>query len=133
MTKKILLIDDLANDVQLTLYALKACGIESSVVEEFDGAEGLLRLADDPDISLVLLDLKLPKVNGFEFLKIVRSNPRFVGLPIVIVSNSNVPSDRTRAEVLGSSGYVVKDLDLQQFKSSLCLALEPFRNLLVWP
>lgn len=133
MTKKILLIEDSANDVHLTVHALRSCGIDSPVVEELDGAEGLLRLADDSDIGLVLLDLKLQKINGFDFLKIVRSNPRFVGLPVVVVSNSSIPSDRARADVLGASGYVVKDFDLQQFKVSLSLALEPFRHLLIWP
>lgn len=133
MTKKILLIEDSANDAQLTLHALRACGIENPVVEEFDGAEGLLRLADDSDVALILLDLKLQKINGFEFLKIVRSNPRFVGLPVVVVSNSNAPSDRIRADMLGASGYVVKDFDLKDFKVSLCQALEPFRHLLIWP
>lgn len=133
MTKKILLIEDSVNDAQLTLHALRTCGIENPVVHEFDGAEGLIRLADDPEIGLVLLDLKLQKINGFEFLKIVRSNPRFVELPVVIVSNSSVLSDRTRTEMLGASGYIVKDFDLEEFRVSIVHTLKPFRTLLIWP
>jgi len=130
MTRKILLVDDSLHDAEFTLHALKHCKINNPVVYAEDGRVALTQLANDPDIALVLLDLKMRIVDGYEFLKIVRADPTFVHVPIVIVTGSNLLADRARVEVLGASSYVVKEFDLQSFSDSLCRALEPFLPML---
>lgn len=128
--KKILLVEDSQHDAEFTLHALDYCGIRNPVEHADDGASGLWHLSTDESIGIVLLDLKLRVVDGFELLKIMRADPRFASMPVIIVSTSILPADRTRTELLGASGYVVKDYDLRQFSDSICAALAPFQNLL---
>lgn len=122
MTKKILLVDDLLFDVMLTQRAIKDCGVEHEIVVVADGAEAL-RLLDSHKFDLVLLDIKMPRVDGFEVLKHIQNTPSLSQTPVVIVSSSQLDSDRVRAEVLGASAYVHKALDYSEFQQSLKLTL----------
>jgi two-component system response regulator len=130
MPKKILLVEDSQHDAEFTLHALQHCRILNSVIHADDGGTGLWHLATTPDIALVLLDLKLRTLDGFELLKIMRADPRFVNMPVIVVSTSILPSDRSRAEVLGASGFVTKDYDLKNFSEAICLAFAPYEDLL---
>lgn len=131
MVKKILLVEDSLNDAEFSLLALEHCRILNPVVHADDGAVGLWHLATDTEIGLVLLDLKLRTVNGFELLKIMRADPRMVDMPVIVVSTSTTAADRTRALMLGASGFVEKEPDLQRFKDAVCVAIDPFQDLLV--
>lgn len=133
MSKKILLVEDSRHDAEFTLHALDHCRIHNPVVHADDGATGLWHLATDNQIAVVLLDLKLRTLDGFELLKIMRADPRFVDTPVIVVSTSTIHSDRARTELLGASGFVTKELDLQRFSDAICVALAPFQHLLQPP
>lgn len=120
----ILLVEDNADDVELTLRALKQYNITNSVVVVRDGAEALDWLFGtgeyaDRDISVlptvILLDLKLPKVNGLEVLKQVRANERTELLPVVILTSSKEERDVINGYKFGCNSYVQKPVDFIQF------------------
>lgn len=128
MPQKILLIEDSALDAELTIHALDYCGFKNTVIHAFDGGVALWHLAVDSDIAVILLDLKLRVVGGFEFLTMFRADPKNSGIPVVILSGSVHLDDRERAAQLGTSDYVVKDPDPQRFRDALCRALTPLQN-----
>ena len=120
----ILLVEDNQQDEILTLRALKKHNIHNEVVVARDGAEALDWLfvrgefSDrDPNIKpqIILLDLKLPKLNGLEVLKEIRSNPETKRLPVVILTTSNEDADILTGYDLGANSYVRKPVDFDQF------------------
>ncbi len=126
--KVILLIEDNPDDEALTLRALKKNNIINEVVVARDGAEALDYLfcrgkyADrDPQIQpeLVLLDLKLPKVDGLEVLKALRSEPSTRRLPVVILTSSNEQRDILAGYDLGANSYIRKPVDFTQFTEAV--------------
>lgn len=122
MVKKILLVDDLLFDVVLTQRALHDCEVEHEITTVADGAEAL-RLLDTRQFDLVLLDIKMPRVDGFDVLKHIQNTPSLSRIPVVIVSSSQLEADRVRAELLGASAYVHKSFDYSEFQQSLKLTL----------
>jgi two-component system, response regulator len=122
--KVILLVEDNPDDEALTLRALKKNNIRNEVVVARDGAEALDYLFGtgkyaERDTALlpqvVLLDLKLPKVEGLEVLRRVRADERTRLLPIVILTSSNEEQDRIDGYGLGANSYVRKPVDFNQF------------------
>jgi len=120
--KTILLVEDNPKDEALTLRALRKSNILNKVVVAHDGAEALDYLfapdaegALKPLPQLVLLDLKLPKVDGHEVLKRIRAEPRTQVLPVVILTTSVEDSDRLDGYRLGANSYVRKPVDFTQF------------------
>jgi two-component system response regulator len=122
--KYVLLVEDNPDDEELTLVALKENHIGNPVVVVRDGAEALEYFfgpegqADADSQSLpvvVLLDLKLPKVNGLEVLRRLRENDRTKYLPIVILTSSKEEEDRLQSYALGANSYVRKPVDFGQF------------------
>ena len=122
--KVILLVEDNPDDEALTLRALKSNHIGNEVVVARDGVEALDYLfatgryegrntAELPQV--VLLDLKLPKLNGLEVLKRVRNDPRTQLLPIVILTSSNEDQDLVEGYSNGANSYVRKPVDFNQF------------------
>lgn len=122
MRKKVLLVDDQLFDVALTRQALQDCNIEHEVVAALDGYEGLAQL-NSQRFDVVLLDLKMPKVDGFEVLVQIRKQPSLSSAPVIVLSNSNLAIDRSRAEALGAVEFVHKALDYAEFKHDLKTAL----------
>lgn len=120
--KKVLLVDDQLLDVALTRQALNDCSIEHEIVAAFDGFEGLTQLSSDK-FDVVVLDLKMPRVDGYEVLAQMRMQPRLSTTPVIVVSNSDLQVDRNRATTLGAVEYVHKSLDYAEFKDSLKAAL----------
>jgi two-component system response regulator len=123
-TKVILLVEDNPDDEALTLRALKKNNIKNEVVVARDGAEALDYLFATGkyvgrDTSLlpqvVLLDLKLPKIEGLEVLRRVRADDRTKLLPVVILTSSNEDQDRIAGYGLGANSYVRKPVDFSQF------------------
>jgi two-component system response regulator len=120
----VLLVEDNPDDEELTLVALKENQIGNPVVVVRDGAEALDYLLGtgqyaDADIAtlpvVVLLDLKLPKVNGLEVLRRLRDNDRTKYLPVVILTSSKEEEDRLQSYALGANSYVRKPVDFGQF------------------
>ena len=122
--KVILLVEDNADDEVLTLRALKKNNIRNEVVIARDGSEALDYLFGtgvhaDRDLKvmpqIILLDLKLPKVDGFEVLHRVRSNEATKLLPVVILTTSNEDQDRIRGYGLGANSFVRKPVEFDKF------------------
>jgi len=123
-SKTILLVEDNSDDEALTLRALKKNNIKNEVVIARDGAEALEYLFGTGKYTgrntsltpqVVLLDLKLPKVEGLEVLRRVRADQRTKLLPVVILTSSNEEQDRIDGYGLGANSYVRKPVDFSQF------------------
>jgi two-component system, response regulator len=123
--KLILLVEDNPDDEALTLRALRNSNIANEVVVVHDGAEAIdfLMGANRSDSQrlpeLVLLDLNLPKVNGFEVLKRVRADSRTQTLPVVILTTSDEDRDLVESYKLGANSYVRKPVDFEEFRKAI--------------
>jgi len=125
--KRILLADDNANDLELTLTALAEHNLANSVVVARDGAEvldylyrgGAFESREEGNPDVVLLDLKMPKVDGLEVLKRVKSDPKLKTIPIVVLSSSPEERDIAASYSLGVNAYVVKSVDYGEFVRAL--------------
>jgi two-component system response regulator len=124
MTKRILLVEDNASDEKLTLLAFEKCGVANEVTVVRDGAAALdfvfgtgahagRDVSDLP--SVVLLDLKLPKLDGLEVLRRLRADPRTKLLPVVILTASAEDEDLLKGYALGANAYVRKPVDFAAF------------------
>lgn len=124
MSKTILLVEDNASDEKLTVLAFKKCGVPNEVVVVRDGAAALDYIFGSGkyagrDVSMqptvVLLDLKLPKVDGLEVLQRVRADERTKQLPIVILTASREEEDIVKSYALGANAYVRKPVEFSEF------------------
>ncbi len=122
--KSILLVEDNPDDVELTLRALKKNNILNEVVVARDGAEALDYLFGKGEYagrdmgivpSVILLDLKLPKIDGLEVLQRIRSEERTKLLPVVILTSSKEENDMISGYKLGANSYIRKPVDFNQF------------------
>ncbi len=115
--KVILLVEDNAEDEILTLRALKKNNILNKVVVARNGVEALeyLSQTDKPLPTVVLLDLKLPLIDGHEVLRRIRSEPRTRMLPVVILTSSKEESDLISVYSNGGNSYIRKPVDFTQF------------------
>lgn len=119
----ILLVEDKADDEMLILRSLKKSNIANEVVVARDGAEALDYLFGTGARSghgplapvVVLLDIKLPKIDGFEVLERVRRDARTRSIPVVMLTSSDDEDDMTRSYDLGANSYVRKPVDFQEF------------------
>lgn len=127
MLKPILLVEDDPRDLELTLVALERSQLANEVIVVRDGAAALDYLhrerdyADRPEgnPAVILLDLKLPKVNGLEVLKTVRSTDGLRSVPVVMLTSSHEESDVLRSYELGVNAYVVKPVEFKQFVTAI--------------
>ena len=127
--RRILLAEDNANDVELTLSALRQNKVVNEIVVTRDGAETLDYLyrrnayADRPagNPALLLLDLKMPKVDGIEVLRQVKSDPVLKAIPVVVLTSSREEQDLVRTYDLGVNAYVVKPVDFHEFVDAVKL------------
>jgi CheY-like chemotaxis protein len=124
VSKVILLVEDNPDDEALTLRALKKNDIQNQVVVARDGAQALEylfgtgeRKERDPEVSpqLVLLDLKLPRVDGLEVLRRIRADERTRLLPVVILTSSKEQRDLVEGYGYGANSYIRKPVDFGQF------------------
>ena len=120
MNPGVLLIDDDDDDQFIFLAALEdiapasRCHISNNALEAF---QYLHARAETPD--MLFLDLNMPMMNGFEFLLILKSDPRFSRVPVVIFSTSDNPEDLERAKGLGAVQFITKTADIQLLKKDL--------------
>jgi two-component system, response regulator len=120
---EILLVEDNANDEMLALHAFKRQNIANNIHVVRDGAEALEyifctgtyadRRIDNPKV--ILLDLKLPLVDGIEVLRRIRTDPRTRLVPVVVLTSSNEERDLIETYALGVNSYIVKPVDFEQF------------------
>jgi len=120
--RPILLVEDNADDEELTLRSLKQCHLANEVVVARDGVEALDYLhggARDTSVralpAVVILDLKLPKIDGFGVLKRIREHPQTRGLPVVVLTSSAEDSDILATYDLGGNSYVRKPVRMDDF------------------
>jgi two-component system response regulator len=114
---EILLVEDNPNDAELTLRALKQRNLANQVVVCHDGAEAMEFFSKNPgvDPKVVLLDLKLPKIDGLEVLRRLKGDDRTKSIPIVVLTSSREEPDIERAYELGANSYIVKPVDFDAF------------------
>lgn len=117
----IVLIEDNPDDQALTLRALKKQNIANEIVVLQDGVEAIefLLAPDNPIPHLVLLDLKLPKLDGLQVLQRLRSEPRTRLLPVVVLTSSDEDRDVIDGYRLGANSYIRKPVDFNQFSDAI--------------
>ena len=125
---EILLVEDDPNDVELTLHALKQHNLANRIEVVRDGAEALEFLfgsgayaqrSVENGPKVVLLDLKLPKVDGMEVLQRVKADPRTQAIPVVVLTSSREERDVVESYKLGANSYIVKPVDFEQFVETM--------------
>jgi two-component system, response regulator len=123
MSRTILLVEDNLSDEKLTRHAFKKGNVSNPILVARDGAEALdclfqtsTRLPYDPTLlpAVVLLDLKVPVVSGFEILRRVRADQRTRQVPVVVLSASEEPRDISGSYLLGANAYLRKPVDLDE-------------------
>jgi CheY-like chemotaxis protein len=124
---RILLVEDDPKDIDLTLAALGEYNLANEVIVVRDGAEALdylhtkgnyrSRARENP--AVVLLDLKLPKVDGLEVLREIRSDERLKHIPVVVLTSSREDRDMVASYKLGVNAYVVKPVDFHEFVNAV--------------
>ncbi|MFZ4695411.1 MAG: response regulator [Verrucomicrobiia bacterium] len=127
-TQPILLVEDSPDDEALTVRAFQRNKIQNEVIVARDGAEALEWLfctgkfaSRNPAVvpAVVLLDLKLPKVDGLEVLKRIRADPRMKLLPVVVLTSSREEQDVIQSYELGANSYVRKPVDFDRFSEAV--------------
>ena len=121
---EILLVEDSPEDLELTLRSLQKAKLSNRIEVARDGAEALdfifcrgihaaRRIEDAPQV--ILLDLKLPKVDGLEVLRLLKADPRTMGIPIVVLTSSREQRDVVESYRLGVNSYIVKPVNFEGF------------------
>jgi two-component system, response regulator len=125
---QILLVEDNASDAEMTIEALKLNGLANMLLHVKNGAEALdyifaegkyigRHVEDGPKV--ILLDLKMPKVNGIEVLQKIRADERTKLIPVVILTSSKEDPDILRCYELGANSYVVKPVEFDKFQKAI--------------
>jgi two-component system, response regulator len=125
---EILLVEDNPSDAELTIRALRKYNLANNVFRVYDGEEALdfiftrgqyakRKLENAPKV--ILLDLKLPKVDGIEVLKVIKSDPVAKLIPVVVLTSSNEEKDIIESYSLGVNSYIVKPVDFDKFIDSV--------------
>ncbi|MFG2196492.1 HAMP domain-containing protein [Streptomyces sp. NPDC048639] len=120
--RQILIIDDDIRNVFALTHVLGRVGITVKYAE--NGREGLEVLDRNPEVSLVLMDIMMPEMDGYETIGAIRNTPRLAGLPIIALTAKAMPGDRDKAIESGASDYVPKPVDVDRLLSAVCKLLE---------
>lgn len=123
MLKKILLVEDNSKDIELTLAAMASNHLDHEVAVVRDGVAALAYLRREGEFAerpsghpvVVLLDIKMPKLNGLQVLEAMKSDPALRAIPVVMLTSSREEPDLIKAHALGVNAYVVKPVDFDQF------------------
>ncbi len=120
-SKPILLVEDDQVDALTARRALKELEVTNELVHKGDGEDALEYLRDESNAKpcIVLLDLNMPRMDGFEFLETVKSDNLLKNIPVIILTTSDTNESATRSFDLGAAGYIVKPVDYRQFVESM--------------
>ena len=125
---EILLVDDSSADVELTLHALRQNAMVNCIHVTRDGEEALnflfcrepyLKRTGEPLPRLILLDLKMPKIDGLEVLRTLKEDPRTRAIPVIILTSSKEEKDLMKSYDLGANSYIQKPVDFDQFRQTV--------------
>lgn len=119
----ILIVDDDIRNVFALTHVLGRVGISVKYAE--NGREGLEVLDRTPDVSLVLMDIMMPEMDGYEMIAAIRRTPRFADLPIIALTAKAMPGDREKAIESGADDYVPKPVDVDRLLSVICRLFDP--------
>jgi two-component system, chemotaxis family, chemotaxis protein CheY len=111
--KKVLIVDDSEVIRQQLRRALTAAGL--AVVEAADGADGLERVAEHSDLSLLVLDINMPRMNGLDMLDALRKDPKNAALPVLVLTTEAQHSMVARAKHAGAKAWMIKPVKMDQF------------------
>ncbi|MDB6165779.1 MAG: response regulator [Lacunisphaera sp.] len=125
--KKILLVDDSPRDTEMALEALRQYRLANEVTTLRDGVEALdymyrrgeFAARSDADPAVILLDLKMPRVDGLEVLRQLKADPKFKMIPVVVMTSSREDQDLLKSYELGVNAYVVKPLNFHEFVEAI--------------
>lgn len=118
---EILLLEDEPSDAYLVKMALKEGKVLAHLHHVVDGREGMdflnktEKYANVPRPDLIFLDLNMPRMNGCEFLAVIKADERFKGIPVVVLTTSDVEKDVVCSYQLGATSYITKPVDMPQF------------------
>ncbi|MCK7623260.1 ATP-binding protein, partial [Streptomyces sp. RS10V-4] len=121
--RRILIVDDDIRNVFALTHVLGRVGISVKYAE--NGREGMEVLDRTPDISLVLMDIMMPEMDGYEMIRTIRRTPRFTGLPIIALTAKAMPGDREKAIDSGADDYIPKPVDVDRLLAVICDLLDP--------
>jgi CheY-like chemotaxis protein len=115
--KKVLVVDDDVRNIFAITSALERH--EATVLYADNGKDGLDILSKTPDIDVVLMDIMMPELDGYEVMRRIRSQPKHKGLPIIALTAKAMRDDREKCIQAGASGYIAKPVDLERLLSML--------------
>ncbi|MGW2111871.1 HAMP domain-containing protein, partial [Streptomyces sp. NPDC001948] len=121
--RRILIVDDDIRNVFALTHVLGRVGISVKYAE--NGREGLEVLDRTPDVSLVLMDIMMPEMDGYEMIGAIRRTPRFADLPVIALTAKAMPGDREKAIASGADDYVPKPVDVDRLLAVICRLLDP--------
>ena len=120
---KIIFVDDEEDLEHLIVqrFAKKTATMGYELMFALDGQAALQKIEDHPDIDIALIDINMPKMNGIEFLRALRSDPELSSLSVFIMTTSNDEQDKFEAYKLNVAGYVLKPLSFEKFVSAVSI------------
>jgi len=120
-SKPVLLAEDDDADALMTKRALNDLKVTNRLVRKVDGEDALEYLTDrsNEKPSIILLDLNMPRMNGFEFLKVIKASPMLKMIPVVVVTTSDADQNIMESYNLGAAGYIVKSFDYDRFVAAM--------------
>ncbi|MFD4530339.1 HAMP domain-containing protein, partial [Streptomyces sp. NPDC058470] len=121
--RRVLIVDDDIRNVFALTHVLGRVGMPVLYAE--NGREGIETLERNPDVELVLMDIMMPEMDGYETIAAIRHTPRWTGLPIVALTAKAMPGDRDKSIAQGANDYVPKPVDVDQLLTVVCALLDP--------
>ncbi|PWI18477.1 hybrid sensor histidine kinase/response regulator [Streptomyces sp. Act143] len=121
--RRVLIVDDDIRNVFALTHVLGRVGMPVLYAE--NGREGIETLERNPDVELVLMDIMMPEMDGYETIAAIRRTPRWTGLPIVALTAKAMPGDREKSIARGANDYVPKPVDVDQLLTVVCTLLDP--------
>ena len=119
--KPVLLLEDDNVDAMTVKRAMKDLDVTNPFVRVINGEEAILYLKNDANVKpcVILLDLNMPRMNGVEFLKIIKADTKLRGIPVVVLTTSKGDQDKNECFDLGVAGYIVKPVGYQRFLEAM--------------
>ncbi|MEU1194799.1 HAMP domain-containing protein [Streptomyces sp. NPDC005813] len=121
--RRVLIVDDDIRNVFALTHVLGRVGMPVLYAE--NGREGIETLERNPDVELVLMDIMMPEMDGYETISAIRRTPRWTGLPIVALTAKAMPGDREKSIARGANDYVPKPVDVDRLLTVVCALLDP--------